>query len=227
MKRTLTLGIGLSVILFFTSCQREESVNIDQSRIYTAYSYTYDAEQSQSIMNASFRIDNSGGNRIELSFPARVSFDDENMSFRKAFGDYQLKRSGNLINGMFSYTDVDGKVLENSISALRPIALPFGLNSISRNGNFFLPWEGDALQAGETITVTINPDGEGSTRSFTTSSAGATHIILDENKLSQLEPGFAKVRITRERESGLQQSTLSGGRLELKYKSREVSVEIN
>lgn len=226
MKRTLTLGFGMMVILFFTSCQREESINIDQNRIYTEYSYTYDAEQGQSVMNATFKLDNNGGKRIELSFPARVSFDGENMSYRNAFGDYQLKRSGSMTNGMFVYTDLNENSYENGISAIRAIELPFGLNTISRNGNFFLPWDGDALQPGETITVTINPQGEGSTRSFTTSSAGATHIILDEYRLKQIEPGFAKIQIIRERESTVNSSPLSGGRIELKYKSREVNIEV-
>lgn len=226
MKRTLTPGLGLAVILFFTSCQREESINIDQSRIYTEYEYTYDAEQSQSIMNASFRLDNNGGKRIELSFPARVAFDGESMSYRSAFGDYQLKRTGSLINGTFVYTDLNDNVYENNISAIKAIELPFGLNTISRNGNFFLPWDGDDLQPGETITVTIDPQGEGSTKSFTTSSAGASHIILDEYRLKQIEPGMAKIRIMRERTSSLTSAPLSGGRLVLKYKSREVNIEI-
>lgn len=226
MKRTLTLGIGMMVILFFTSCQREESINIDQNRIYTEYSYSYDAEQGQSVMTATFKLDNNGGKRIQLSYPARVSFDGESMSYRSALGDYQLNRSGSLVNGTFSYTDLEDNVYQNDISAIKAIGLPFGLNTISRNGNFFLPWDGESLQPGEIITVTIDPQGEGSTKSFTTSSAGATHIILDENRLKQIEPGFAKIRITRERTSSITSAPLSGGRLELKYKSREVNIEI-
>lgn len=226
MKRTLTLGIGMTVILFFTSCQREESINIDQNRIYTEYTYTYDSEKSQSIMEASFRLDNNSGKRIELTYPARVAFDGENMGYRMAFGDYQLKRTGSLANGSFVYTDLDGNAYENSISTLRPIELPFGLTNISRNGNFFLPWTGEALQPGETITVIIDPQGEGSNRSFTLSSAGATHIVLDEFKLRQIEPGFAKIEIIRERSNSITSAPLSGGRMEVKYKSREVNIEI-
>ncbi len=226
MKRTLTLGIGMTVILFFTSCQREESINIDQNRIYTEYSYTYDSEKSQSIMEASFRIDNNGGKRIELSYPARIAFDGENMGYRKTFGDYQLKRTGNLNNGSFVYTDLDGNSYENNISLLRSIELPFGLTSINRNGNFFLPWTGDALQPGETISVIIDPQGEGSNRTFTTSSTGATHIVLDEFKLRQIEPGFAKIEIIREQSNSITSAPLSGGRMEVKYKSREVNIEI-
>ena len=226
MKRTLTLGIGMTVILFFTSCQREESINIDQNRIYTEYAFTYDSEKGQSIMGASFRLDNNGGKRIELSYPARIAFDGENMSYRRAFGDYQLKRTGSMTNGSFIYTDLDGNVYENSINSVRPIELPFGLTRINRNGNFFLPWIGDALQPGETVTVIIDPQGEGSNRTFTTSSTGATHIVLEEFKLRQIEPGFAKIEILREHSHSLTSTPLSGGRMEVKYKSREVNIEI-
>lgn len=226
MKRTHYLGTGLLVLLFFTSCQREESINIDQNRIYTEYAYTYDSDQSQSIMNATFKLDNNGGKRIELSYPARIHFDGETMGWRAAFGDYQLKRTGSLTNGKFTYTDLDGNSYENGIASLRAINLPFGLNSISQGGNFFLPWDGDAVQPGETITVKINSNGEGTTKTWTTSSVGATHIVLDEYKLKQLSTGIAKIQIIRERSESLNSAPLSGGRIELKYKSREVNIEI-
>lgn len=226
MKRTLTLGFGLIVVLFFTSCEREESMNIDQSRIYTNYTYTYDSNKSQAVMTATFRLDNSTGDKLELSYPARVEFGGENMSWRSAFGYYDLKRNGNMSQGAFTYHDLDDNSFTNNISAIESIELPFGLTSINKNGNFFLPWDGQALRSGERIKVTIKGGDQLSSKEWTTSTTGATHIILDENKLKQLSPGTAEVQIEREITQALQQSGLAGGRIEMQYKSRKVTVNI-
>lgn len=51
----------MMTILFFSSCKREESVNIDQNRIYSNYEFAYDANVNKSSMTATFRLDNNSG----------------------------------------------------------------------------------------------------------------------------------------------------------------------
>lgn len=223
MKRTRTLGFAVMAVLFFTACKREESINIDQQRIYSSYSFEYDSDNNQSHARVTFRLDNNGGKKIQLTYPARVEFNGEGLAYRSAFGDYNLTNFGNEISGAFKYSDHDGNVYTNSIEALSAIELPFGLTSISQNGNFFLPWQGDALRSGETVRVKITA---GTSRTFTTTAVGANHILLDENSLKQLVPGNATIQIERESYKGLEQSNLSGGRITSTYKSRKVFITI-
>jgi hypothetical protein len=110
MKRTITLVTILSVVLFFTSCNREESVNIDQNRIYSTYEFIYDTETNVSHLNATFRLDNSSGQKLELSYPSRVDFNGEQLDWRKTSGYYRLNRTGNLNGGTFNLFDINGVV---------------------------------------------------------------------------------------------------------------------
>lgn len=223
MKRTFTFLLPVMAVLFFTACKREESINIDQNRIYADYSYEFDAEKNQSSMTATFRLDNSGGKKLKLSYPARVDFEGSGLTWRGAFGHYQLTNSWNAAGGRFNYFNNDEKQFSNEIAAPPSTELPFGLTSISRAGNFFLPWTGGPLGAGEVIRVRI--DGV-TDQTFTTSQLGATHIILDQNGLQQLTPGNATITIEREKRSGVQQGNLSGGQITSRYKSRRVHITI-
>lgn len=211
-------------VLFFTACKREESVNIDQNRIYSTYEHEYNADNNRSTMTAVFRMDNSGGRKIELSYPARVDFNGDGLSWRGALGSYQVTSNGLLSGGKFNYHDLDDNTYSNDVPEMTETELPFGITSISKSGNFFLPWNGPALKAGETIRVKISA---GTTRTFTTTSAGATHIILNQNQLAGLTEGNGTIQIERESYANLISSNLSGGRITSTYKSRRVFINIS
>lgn len=214
-------------VLFFSACKREESVNIDQNRIYAAYAFTFDADKNKSTATATFRLDNSSGKKLELSYPARVDFNGEILSWRNALGYYEISRSGNEGAGSFNYFDLDDHTFSNEVSSLNAIEIPFGLTNISQSGNFFLPWTGAALQSGETIKVTISGGAQSISKSWTIGTVGSTHIILNQSKLDDLVIGTAVLRIERESSKIVGQSNLSGGRLTSKYLSRKVNVNIS
>ena len=226
MKNIHTIGIILFGFLLFTSCKREDSVNIDQDRIYANYQITYDSEKNEATMIAGFRLDNSSGTKIELTYPSRVDFNDEGLAWRNGSGHYELKQTGSNHTGAFTYTDIDGVTYVNNPSNLTFIELPFGITNISRSGNFFLPWSGQAIQPGETVTVTISGGAQQSSKTWTINSVGSSHIILDQNKLMGLTVGNAEIQIQREFSDILQESTLSGGRITSKYKSIKAYINI-
>jgi hypothetical protein len=174
-------------------------------------------------MTATFRLDNSGGKKIELSYPSRVHFNGEGLAWKNAMGHYSLNRSGNLNGGSFSFVDTDSKEFENQVSGLNSIEIPFGVNSISRSGNFFLPWDGAPLVSGETIKVTISGSGS---RTWTITTPGTSHVILDQFKLNGLEVGTANIQIEREVSTYLTESGLAGGRVSAQYKSRRIAINI-
>ena len=226
MKRTITPLLAISAVLFFSSCKREESINIDQDRIHASYEYVYNADKNTSSTMATFRIDNSGGKKIELTYPARVEFNGEGMVWSFAMGNYQLTQSGTQLGGTFIYRDVNDQTYENSISNVSSIELPFGLTSISQNGNFFLPWTGDAIQAGEIVRVTIKGGAQQGSKTWTLSTAGSGHIMLDENRLKELTVGNADILIEREFSTSLVKGAMAGGRLTSKYSSRVLHINI-
>lgn len=226
MKRRSTLAIGLLSVLFFTACIKEASINIDQNRIYSDYEVTYDQMSNQTVAQAIFRVDHNSGKKLELTYPARVGFNNENLAWRNMVGSYDATRSGNHLNGSFTYFDVDGNSFINTGAAINPIDLPWGMNNISKNGNFFLPWEGAVLQSGETVKVIISGGSQSGSRTFRATAIGSSYISLDQYTLNQLVAGTAQIQIQREKTVGLEQSNLSGGRITSTYKGRRVTVNI-
>jgi len=224
MKGTFTkLGLVLIVVLFFSSCKREESLTTDQNRIYSEYNYTYDANSNKTIAEAEFRIGNSTGKKLELSYPATVRFNGEALSWRRLAGNYSLTSYAAPGNGTFKYQDTDEQVYQNEASLQKSVELPFGLTSINKKSDFFLPWNGDPVKAGETIEVTIKA---GTTKRFRANIAGSTYITLDRNSLIGLVPGQAKIEIERVQIMPVAQGTFAGGRMISTYKGRTVNITI-
>lgn len=226
MKRKTTLGIALMSLLFFTACKKEASINIDQNRIYSDYEVTYDQMSNRTTSQVIFRVDHNSGKKIELTYPARVGFNDENLAWRNLGGYYDMTRSGNHLNGHFTYFDVEDNSFENTGALVDPIDLPFGMNNISKNGNFFLPWTGAVLQSGETVKVIISGGSQSGSKTFTATAIGSSFISLEQYKLNQLVAGTANIQIQREKTSALQQSNLSGGRITSTYKGQKITVNI-
>jgi hypothetical protein len=226
MKRTTTLGIAMISLLFFTACKKEASINIDQNRIYSDYKLTYSQASNQTVMQATFRVDHNSGQKIELTYPARIGFNDENLGWRNLGGRYEGTRSGNQLNGHFTYFDVDQNNYVNTGSTVNPIDVPFGINNINKNGNFFLPWTGAVLQSGETVKVIISGGSQTGSKTFTATAIGSSFISLEQYKLNQLVAGTAQIQIQREIVTGLEQSNLSGGRVTSIYKGRKVTINI-
>ncbi len=226
MKRRSTFAIAILSVLFLTACKKEASVNIDQNRIYSEYELVYDQESNQTTTSAIFRVDHSSGKKIELVYPSRIGFNGESLAYRKMLGQYDNVRSGNNLQGAFSYFDNDQKEYSNSAGEISPIDIPFGMNSISRSGNFFLPWNGAALQSGETVEVIISGGSQSGSKTFNATAVGSSYIVLDQYKLNNLVAGTATIQITRQKTAGLQSSNLSGGRITSIYKGRKVQINI-
>lgn len=226
MKRITTVGIAMVSVLFFTACKKENSINIDQNRIYSNYTVEYNQHSNQTSVNATFRVDHNSGQKIELTYPSRVGFDGETMSYRKIRGQYDLNRPGNTLSRAIVYYDIDGNEFSNSGQNMSGIDIPIGLNSISKGGNFFLPWAGGPIASGETVKVTISGGNQSGSKTFTANSVGANYIILDQYKLQNLVAGTATIQIERSVSNALSQSSLAGGRITSTYKGRKITINI-
>lgn len=226
MKRRFTFAIAIISVLFLTACKKEASVNIDQNRIYSDYELVYDQESNQTTTSAIFRVDHNSGKKIELTYPSRVGFNGEALAYRKMVGQYDNVRSGNNLNGAFNYFDNEQKEYSNPGSMINPIDIPFGMNSISRSGNFFLPWNGAALQSGETVQVIISGGSQSGSKTFNATAIGSSYIVLDQYQLNNLVAGTATIQISRQKTTSLQNSNLSGGRITSTYKGRKVNINI-
>lgn len=220
-----TLGT-LSLMIVLVACKREDSQNIAQDRIYSDYQVVYDAGKTQTMASATFRADHSTGTKVELTYPAKIKFRDENMSWKNVAGNYQTTINGNAMNNYFTYVDLDENSFENQALDISFIDLPYGITAISKSGNFFLPWNGDIVRNGETVKVIIKSKEGGSEKHWTVSTVNSTHITLDAYTLSQLPNGNADIWIERSKSESLTMVPDAGGRITGTWKSNVQIIQI-
>lgn len=226
MKPIVTLTI-LTSLFFMTSCKREDSKNVAQDQIYMDYYLNYSSDDGQTSATAIFREGNSDGKKIELSYPARVKFNTEWLSWKKYSGTYEGSIGGKQLTGSFSYSDLDENTYTNNGMDVPTIDLPVGLSSISRSGDFFLPWIGDAVRTGEVVEVEITQhDKKKEDVSWTVSTTNSTYIVLNEKKLLDLDPGQAEITIRRIRTQSLPIATDAGGRMTCSYEGFTRTINI-
>lgn len=226
MKRIFTLGL-LSLSIIFAACKRKNSSDIAQDRIYTEYETVYEADGNKTIAEVTFRQDNVSGKKIQLTFPARVKFRNENMSWKNAAGNYRLEVSGNHLTEEYVYSDIDENTFSNYGQDAPAVALPWNLTGVSRSIGFNVPWQGDAIRNGETITVHIEgKDKKGGSQEWSLSTENSTYIHLDQARLSKLDEGPAEMWIERSKGGNLVNVPDAGGRMTTTYRSPKITIQV-
>ena len=217
----------LAIVLLFTACLREESVNVNQDSIYAEYRLVYEADKDKTFARATFRFGGATGTLLQLSDPAEVLIDQEPMTWKPALAYYERESAGAQTSGTFAYTDLDANTFTNAVTLAKPIAFPAGLDTIAQGAAFTLTWEGDPIQAGELVTVTINGINEGDAKIFTTDNIGANEIILAADKLNGLGVGKGTIYMERFQGQLLQEGTSKSGAVWSRYLTgpREIQVK--
>ena len=225
LKNLTSISVFLMfTVLCFSSCKKESSSDLDQSRIYAEYTYEYDADDNRADIGATFREDNNNGSKVELISPSRVDFGGSLLSWSGGSRSYKITNSPEINGGTFNYRNNDDQLFSNDAVAPSSIELPDNLYSISKGATFYLPWTGDAIQQGEVIRVTIT--GLNGTQTFTSNEDGDTNIQLSYSGLQALSTGVATITIEREKISNLQEGTGAGGKIITVYKGESIAVNI-
>ncbi len=216
-KFLITLLIGLTMVMVFSRCAKENSSDVNQDRIYASYELFYNANEDKTYARASFRFGNPTGTLLELTSPSEVRFNNDILSFKPALVYYEKEYAGFINTGSFVWTDTDGNSFTNTAD-FHTINYPIGLDTINRNAAFEMFWQGDSLQASEVVYLTINGVLEGDAQVFTQSNINSKSIILAMNKLQLLGQGNGQLWLDRTFSPALQQKTSAGGAIISKYR---------
>jgi len=223
-KITPLLLVVLSAFLF--SCQRDVSENVNQDSIHAQYRIVYDADDDKTYARAEFRFGGIGGTLLELTDPATITFEGDVLDWRALFAYYERDYAGVQDSGVFLYEDLDGNTFENSVKLGSAIAFSDSLTSISQASAFELSWDGAPIELGESVIVTLNGINEADAKIFTTSTPGATSIILEQDKLAEIGLGTGTIFIERRFDQLIQSGTSEGGLVWSRYKGKKKSIEI-
>ena len=222
----------LGVALTLPACQMaEQSVNVNQSRIWTDYELHYDANTDLTTAKASFRFGSALGTPLDLTSPSEVRFNGELLARQVQLGtgfvSYERTFAGELTSGTFRFEDTEGEVYSNTVS-LRPIAFPASVGPIDNDGSYAFDWVGSSLASGEEVDVTLwrLTTGSASLALFPQRQDGARGVVMDATQLRNVSPGDVALKMERRWRGTPGRAPDAGGRLTVKWTTGDKVVTV-
>lgn len=209
----------LFLALTLVSCDKEDSEDVNQDKIYTDYELFYNENTDKTTVVARFRFGGPTGTLLELSSGATVTFNGDNLAYNGWYGGHMKEYAGQLASGTFVYTDVDGSTYTNATPAYNPIAFDPAFDTIVKSQANTLTWLGSALAPNEAVAVFVGTWTWGQDAWLFQDLDGATNIIMGVNQLSGLAEGNSTVYMDRYTALNVTQGTGEGGRIRSKYRA--------
>jgi len=216
-KITPFLSLLFIGLMLFNSCIREESSDVNQDKIHTAYEMFYNANQDKTYARAIFKFSNVLGTQLQLTAPSQITFNGDVLTFQNTLAYYEKEYAGYIASGTFVWSDVNGISYTNTVHN-KVIDYPANLDTIPRNAAYEMFWVGDSLSANERVVLTINGILEGDVQVFSQNNLHAKSIILALNQLQTLGQGQGSMWFDRYYEPGLTEKTSAGGSITARYR---------
>ena len=220
MKKFVT-GIMAVALVGMFSCRREEATNVNSDSIWKKYTVQYNAQSQDLDVTAVFRIEDNFGTKLKLDDNSSVSYGSVDLTWRPTWAYYSISQSSFINDGSFVWRQSNGANAE-LYAPLRTASKPSYLDTLTNNDSFDMPFSGDALEQGETITVYFR-DGVSETKSYTQSTTGATFIPVEISSFNDLEIGTLTVYFVREKEGTFTDNS-SGGEYKVTYTSENETI---
>ncbi len=214
MLKKIIILLGLGSVIF--SCEKENSEDVNQNRIYTVYELVYDKNDNETVAYSYFTFGSLTGTPLEISTPSKAKFNGSDMEEKTLpMMHYETAQNGFQNSGTFYFKNANGNEFNNTISYL---PIDFTVDTINRNSDFSLTWNGNVLQQYEEVKVKLKSASNEYTY-FTSSAVNAISVTLPSNKLSALEAGNYTIQLVRTKNSILQEATEAGGGIYGTYKT--------
>ncbi len=210
----------------FSSCEVEDSADVNQDKIYTDYELFYNSNSDKTWVVARFRFGGPTGTLLELKDPAAVTFDGELLPFNALFAGHYKEFAGQLAGGTFEYTNTMGETFINEVPNYEPIEFPSDLDTLSKSAAYSLAWDGTPLASDQWVDLFIGSWTWGQDALFIQNSDGASDLVLGVNQLSNLPIGNSTMFMDRSTDVEVTEGTGEGGRIRGKYRAKNIEVAI-
>lgn len=219
------------MVVLATSCEKENSEDVNQDRIYAKYEVGFDAREGKTESTATFFFGNITGTVLELTLPSKIEIDTFEMQEKTLPFTFYYKSFNGVKPGTstFKFEDTEGNIFTNSIDMADSIDF-VSPGTINKNNNYTLTWIGNPIGQYEEIMVKIikstGASSDDDYEYFTENGVGATSIVLPASKLSTLPNGQFKMFIKRTYSPPLLDGTSAGGTIESYFYTLEKSLTI-
>jgi hypothetical protein len=178
-------------------CGGEDSSVVRQDRVFTQYWLFYDANADVTYARATFRLGHALGTVLELTDPAKVTFNEKALSFQPVPGWHELQLPGR-VAGTFRYTNVDGQRFQVEVSKLPETSLPMAMN-IPAGQPFTFAWPGTPLARDERLEVIVTGENKLDFSVIEQRGIGAVDVVLPADKTRRFNAqGWLGLRRTLE-----------------------------
>lgn len=216
------VAVCIFIQAFSTACKREETIDVNQDKIYTEYELFYNRSELVTYVRAKFKHKRSSGNTLKLSPPSFVSFNSRLLSFNASTQQYETIYDSLVSVGVFNWQDNDGRYFTNPIS-INSIKL-LAPDTLDRNSDQVLVWEGEPISINESIILFIGSNLTQSYQYITYDDINSKSIILKKETLSQFPEGELLLNLQRTYTPRLMETTDAGGKIIGNYRDSEQKV---
>lgn len=229
MKTTLFFTLIVAGLCLFNACQKEDSNDVNQDKIWTEYVLFYNQNDDKTHAIARFRFGGATGTLLELtdSTGASVTFNGTAMPYSVLWGAHHLEFAGNIASGTYKYTNTSGTMYTNSIPAgADSIAYPLDFDTIVKSQAETFIWGGNPLAANQSVALFVGSWTWGEDALFYTEDDGATSMILGVQAKANLSTGPAIIYMDRSIKVNSVNGTSEGGNIRYTYRPLNDTVQV-
>ncbi len=227
MKKLIFAALAvLSIPVLMTSCQKEDSSDVNQDKIYTVYELFYNQNSDKTVAIARLRFGTPTGTLLEATSPAEVTFNGDPLPYNVIYSGHAKEYAGKITAGTFAYTNTESTTFTNSVPNMDTIAYEAGFDTIIKSQANTFTWVGNPLATNERANLFLGSWTWGEDASFFAFTPGATNIVMGVNQLSNLALGTSTCYIDRVNEVAVTEGTSEGGVIRTRYRPTNVQVEV-
>ena len=216
----------LAIAAILTSCEVEDSADVNQDKIYQDYELFYNSNTDKTWVVARFRFGGPTGTLLQLNDPANVTFEGEVVPFSAIFGGHQREFAGKIDGGTFVYTNTLGETFTNTVPVYESIQFPASLDTLSKSSAYSLDWEGTALKANQFVGVFVGSWTFGDDALFLQTGEGETNLVMGTDQLDNLPLGPSTLFMDRSTDITITEGTSEGGRIRGKFRATNKRVTV-
>ncbi len=226
MKKIVLISIVFAAALFvFSSCERENSSDVNQDRIYVNYEMVYNQSADITYARASFFFGGITGTKLELSDPSKIICNNQLLRFKSALAYYEKEFEGFIDSARYIFTDTDMNSFLNEIY-INEIGLPEHPDTIIKGNSFTLDFIGEPLAQEESILIYIDGILEDDFINVYQNTSGATSIIIPANQTNRLSVGTNTIYLRRKTEITPQETSSAGASCSGIYQTKKTDIEV-
>jgi len=225
--KIISVIIIISGLVYLSSCQREDSIDANQDRIYTYYEMNYDANDDITTAKAIFRLGSPTSSKLKLSEGSYVTFNGQELSYNGFYAYYQNELLGSVETGTFVFTDLNGNTYTNEVD-FNEIEFPSNMPDIEKGTVYDIEWIGAAVAENEVVTFSIigPSDADSDDYTVTASQIGAHSIQLSAAKTNSFTPGASILSLERKFETENINAPSVGGKIITKFIAPKVAMNV-